>query len=64
MFKRLFGLAVATAVVAAGVKVVKDILNAYEEEKSVIDLDSCSNHESSCCCCHKEEHSEDTPTEE
>lgn len=64
MFKRLFGLAVATAVVAAGVKVVKDILNADEEEKSVIDLDNCSNHETGCCCCHKEEHSEDTPTEE
>ncbi len=63
MFKRLFGLAVFTAAVATGVKVVKDILNADEEEKSVIDLDSCTNSES-CCCCHKEEQSEDTPTEE
>ena len=39
MFKRLFGTAVAAAVVAAGAKVVSDILKADEEEKNVIELD-------------------------
>ena len=39
MFKRLFGTAVAAAVVAAGAKVVSDILKADEEEKNVMELD-------------------------
>ncbi|MBO4219262.1 MAG: hypothetical protein IKX74_05085 [Erysipelotrichaceae bacterium] len=39
MLKRLFGTAVAAAVVAAGAKVVTDILKADEEEKNVIELD-------------------------
>ncbi|MBQ6655525.1 MAG: hypothetical protein IJM79_08405 [Erysipelotrichaceae bacterium] len=39
MLKRLFGTAVAAAVVAAGAKVVNDILKADEEEKNVIELD-------------------------
>ncbi|MBR2544550.1 MAG: hypothetical protein IKE93_00120 [Erysipelotrichaceae bacterium] len=41
MFKRLFGTAVATAVAALGVKVVKDILQAdEEEEKKLIELET------------------------
>lgn len=52
MFKKLFGLAVATAAVATCVKVVKDVLNADEEEKNVIDLDDCScQHEEKCENC-------------
>ena len=39
MLKRLFGTAVAAAVVAAGAKVVTDILKADEEEKNVIELE-------------------------
>jgi hypothetical protein len=39
MFKRLFGAAIATAVAALGVKVVKDVLDADEEEKVLIELD-------------------------
>ena len=39
MFRKLFGTAVAAAVVAAGVKVVNDILKADEEEKNIIELD-------------------------
>lgn len=45
MFKKMFGLAAATAVVAACAKVVKDILNADEEEKSIIDLDEHQHQE-------------------
>ncbi len=41
MFKRLFGTAIATAVAALGVKVVKDILQAdEEEEKKLIELET------------------------
>ena len=41
MFKRLFGTAIATAVTALGVKVVKDILQAdEEEEKKIIELET------------------------
>ena len=41
MFKRLFGTAIATAVEALGVKVVKDILQAdEEEEKKLIELET------------------------
>ena len=41
MFRRLFGTAVATAVAALGVKVVKDILQAdEEEEKKLIELET------------------------
>ena len=41
MFRRLFGTAVATAVAALGVKVVKDILQAdEEEEKKIIELET------------------------
>ncbi|MDO4378868.1 MAG: hypothetical protein Q4C64_07070 [Erysipelotrichia bacterium] len=52
MFKKMFGLAAVTAVVAACAKVVKDILNADEEEKSIIDLDE-----------HAGEHQENTTEE-
>jgi len=40
VFKRLFGTAVATAIAALGVKVVKDILDADEEEKKLIELET------------------------
>ncbi len=40
MFKKLFGTAIATAVAALGVKVVKDILEADEEEQSLIELET------------------------
>lgn len=40
MFKRLIGAGVATAVTALGIKVVKDILDAEEEEKVFIELDT------------------------
>ena len=40
MFKRLFGAVVATAVTALGVKVVKDMLDADEEEKKLIELET------------------------
>ena len=40
MFKKLFGTAVLTAVAAAGVKVVKDILDADEEDNKLIQLDT------------------------
>ena len=41
MFRRLFGTAVATAVAALGVKVVKDILRAdEEEEKKLIEIET------------------------
>lgn len=59
MFKRLFGVAVVAAAVAACVKVVKDVLNADEEEKNVIDLDKCDcqqecDCQSECCQCHND----------
>lgn len=40
VFKRLFGTVLATAVTALGVKVVKDILEADEEEKKLIELET------------------------
>lgn len=41
MFRKLFGTAVATAVAALGVKVIKDILEAdEEEEQKLIELES------------------------
>ena len=40
MFKKLFGTAIATAVATLGVKVVKDILEADEEEQSLIELET------------------------
>ena len=40
MFKRLIGAVVTTAVAALGVKVVKDILDADEEEKKLIELET------------------------
>ncbi len=41
MFKRLLGTAIATAAAALGVKVVKDILQAdEEEEKKIIELET------------------------
>ncbi len=40
MIKKLFGTAVTLAVIAAGVKIVKDILdNADEAEKKMIELE-------------------------
>ena len=45
MFKKLFGTAVLTAVAAAGVKVVKDILDADEEDNKLIQLDTESEAE-------------------
>lgn len=39
MFKKIFGAIVAAGAVAAGVKVVKDILDADAEEKNIINLD-------------------------
>ena len=40
MAKKLFGTAIATAIAALGVKVVKDILEADEEEQSLIELET------------------------
>ncbi|MBQ3375758.1 MAG: hypothetical protein IJG49_05050 [Erysipelotrichaceae bacterium] len=41
MFRRLLGTAIATAAAALGVKVVKDILAAdEEEEKKIIELET------------------------
>ena len=41
MFKRLLGTAIATAAAALGIKVVKDILEAdEEEEKKIIELET------------------------
>ena len=41
MFRRLLGTAIATAAAALGVKVVKDILEAdEEEEKKIIELET------------------------
>lgn len=39
MFKKLFRTAVATGVAALGVKVVKDIIDADEEEKRIVELE-------------------------
>ncbi len=57
MFKKLFALAATAAVTAAGVKVVKDIIAADEEENNVIDLDKCQCEakEEKTCCCQEEE---------
>lgn len=40
MLKKLFGTAIATAVAALGIKVVKDILAADEEEQKLIELEA------------------------
>ncbi|HPW53222.1 MAG TPA: hypothetical protein PLI19_01650 [Erysipelotrichaceae bacterium] len=51
MLKRLLGTAVVSAVLAAiGIKVVKDVLRAADEEKNIIDLEkkACSECEEPC----------------
>ncbi len=51
MLKKLLGTAVVGAVLAAiGIKVVKDVLRADEEEKNIIDLEkeACGKNDEPC----------------